>query len=535
MADPLFIQELVNKIAAGQIRIPSFQRGFVWDADRVAHLMDSIYKGYPFGSLLFWRTKTPLSSERKLGPFSLPKKDLDFPTDYVLDGQQRATSIFGVFQTELQPEAGEDDSAFRIYFDLAAAQNVQDSCFLYVPAADVDPNRHFPLRLLFNPPEYRRYLSKIDEAIAEKVDTLYTRFTQARIPVQTFETDERAAVAIVFERINRMGVELDTLQLLSAWTWSDDFDLQEEFRDLAESLEPFGFKDVGEDSNLLLRCCAAIISGDASPSAIIDLKGAQVRERFPEIKKGVLGAIDFLRSNCKVHSASYLPFASILVPLSVFFATSKEQDTVPNGPQCRAILNWFWRTIFSRRYSKRLEQLNEDIGEVLKLRAGNEHELGEFPVDLQPDFFRESTFNFNTVNTKAFVLLLAMEGPLNFISGAPVQLQDALRESNRKEFHHLFPRKFLQGIGTPTSEINSLVNFAVLGRAENNKLGGIAPSAYRAKMPFDEQMTKDILAKSLCTMTLFSDDFSAFCNERSNLIVNAAYKLMNLERGKNKV
>ena len=101
MADPLFIPELVRKIIAGQLRIPSFQRGFVWDADRVAHLMDSIYKGYPFGSLLFWRTKIPLNSERKLGPFQLPAKDPDFPTDYVLDGQQRATSIFGVFQSEL--------------------------------------------------------------------------------------------------------------------------------------------------------------------------------------------------------------------------------------------------------------------------------------------------------------------------------------------------------------------------------------------------------------------------------------------------
>ncbi len=39
--------------------------------------------------------------------------------DYILDGQQRATSIFGVFQTDLQPSEGEDDSLFKIYFDLS--------------------------------------------------------------------------------------------------------------------------------------------------------------------------------------------------------------------------------------------------------------------------------------------------------------------------------------------------------------------------------------------------------------------------------
>lgn len=72
MADPLFINDIIANVLNGNIRIPSFQRGFVWDADRVAHLMDSIYKGYPFGSLLFWRTKTPLTTERNLGPFSLP-------------------------------------------------------------------------------------------------------------------------------------------------------------------------------------------------------------------------------------------------------------------------------------------------------------------------------------------------------------------------------------------------------------------------------------------------------------------------------
>ncbi|ARO88034.1 DUF262 domain-containing protein [Nitrosospira lacus] len=83
------------------MRIPAFQRGFVWEPDRVAYLMDGIYKGFPFGSLLFWRTKEELKTERDLGPFKLPPPVEDYPVDYVLHGQQRITSIFGVFQTEL--------------------------------------------------------------------------------------------------------------------------------------------------------------------------------------------------------------------------------------------------------------------------------------------------------------------------------------------------------------------------------------------------------------------------------------------------
>ena len=153
------------------------------------------------------------------------------------------------------------------------------------------------------------------------IDGMQARFKEVTIPTQTFESDEQASVAIVFERVNRFGVELDTLQLLSAWTWSEDFDLQEKFEELAESLEPFGFGLVGEDTNLLLRCCSAVIRHEASPRALMQLKGEEVRDRFEEIVNGIQGAIDFLRTNLDVHSLQNLPYATFLVPLSVFFAT----------------------------------------------------------------------------------------------------------------------------------------------------------------------------------------------------------------------
>lgn len=392
----------------------------------------------------------------------------------------------------------------------------------------IEKGRHFPLKLLFNPPEYRKYLRDIPEDVATKVDVLYEKFTTARIPVQTFETDDRAAVAIVFERINRMGVELDTLQLLSAWTWSDDFDLQEQFAELAEELAPFGFKDVGEDSDLLLRCCAAILKGDAAPGSIIELNGEEVRTRFPEIKKGIYGAVDFLQANCNAYSAAVLPFANIIIPLSVFFATAAEQDTAPTSEQRDTLLIWIWRTFFSRRYSKRLEQLNDDIVQVKMLREMQENTLGKFDVDFNERFFTESQFNLNTVNTKAFILLLANHGPLSFISGSPVALSSVLREANKKEFHHLYPRKYLTDQGEPLARVNSLVNFAIINRAENNKLGGVCPSQYRAKMPINEESTKFILAKSLCPETLFSDDFDSFVKDRAALLVAKANELMQM-------
>lgn len=529
MAEPMFIGEIITKILDGNIRIPSFQRGFVWDADRVAHLMDSIYKGFPFGSLLFWRTKMALNTERNLGPYALPQRDPDYPIDYILDGQQRATSIFGVFQTSLVPTPGEDASIFEIYFDLTQESNVQDSNFIYVPQNEYDPNRHFPLRLLFNPPEYRKFLRIMPEEIAGKVDLLYQRFTTARIPIQTFTTDDRTAVAIVFERINRLGVELDTLQLLSAWTWNEEFDLQEEFTELAEDLGPYGFRDVGQDSDLLLKCCSGIIANEASPQAIINLSGKEVRERFTEIKRGILGAVDFLRTTIKAYSASVLPFPSIIIPLSVFFATTNDQDTHPIAEAQIKLERWIWRAFFSRRYSKRLEQLNHDIKEIIKLKNNQPNSLGEFPVELNEDFFTKTQFNLNTANTKTFVLMLANEGALNFVNGAAVSIEPVLRNCNKKEFHHVFPRKFLLEHGVQNKEINMLPNFVVLAKADNNRLGGVAPSVYRKAMPDSNESVRLILSKAICPENIFHDDYDLFVSERNALLIAKAKQLMGLD------
>src|SRR5262249_43338845 len=159
--------------------------------------------------------------------------------DYVLDGQQRLTSIFGVFQTDLTPSEATDWA--NIYFDYRSDADAQDSIFVALADSEVDRDRHFPLSVLFDAPKYGEISRAMDPSAISLIDNLHSRFKEVRIPIQSFATDDRAGVAIVFERVNTSGVELDTLQLLSAWTWSDDFVLQSEFAALSEELEPFGF------------------------------------------------------------------------------------------------------------------------------------------------------------------------------------------------------------------------------------------------------------------------------------------------------
>ena len=186
---PLSIRQLIEQIQAGNIRIPAFQRGFVWDADRVAFLMDSIYKGYPFGTAIVWRTKKRLRTERQLGPFELPQRDEDYPIDYVLDGQQRLTSIFSVFQTDLEPN--DDSDWINIYFDFSAGEDLQASSFSALLDEEVDETIHFPLITFFDTLQYRAATKKLNDERAAEIDKVQATFKEATVPFQTIETDDR--------------------------------------------------------------------------------------------------------------------------------------------------------------------------------------------------------------------------------------------------------------------------------------------------------------------------------------------------------
>ncbi len=88
--------KLFTDIESGEIKIPQFQRDFVWSLQSSATLLDSIVKGYPVGTFIFWATRERLRSVRNLGKFTLPTAREGDLVSYVLDGQQRLTSLFAI-------------------------------------------------------------------------------------------------------------------------------------------------------------------------------------------------------------------------------------------------------------------------------------------------------------------------------------------------------------------------------------------------------------------------------------------------------
>src|SRR5690606_15229636 len=147
----VFITDLVSRIEAGDIKLPIFQRDFVWRPNQILELFDSLRRGYPVGSLLLWRTETRLEQQRDIGGFELPATPAKYPTNYVLDGQQRITAIFGALT--YKGDAGAEN-AFNVAYDLETETFIQ-------PSGDVKPH-WMPLNVLHEMTRYLRWQRQLE-------------------------------------------------------------------------------------------------------------------------------------------------------------------------------------------------------------------------------------------------------------------------------------------------------------------------------------------------------------------------------------
>lgn len=525
MADQLTVAKIISQIESGVIRIPGFQRKFVWQPDQAALLMDSILKGYPFGSILLWRTRTKLKTEKNLGGFPLPSPEDQYPIDYVLDGQQRITSLFATFQADIASEDQNPDLWLPIYYDFEGEVDHQESRFVALKDEDVDSDRHFPLKTFLDPVRFTNANRDFSPERLAEIAKVQQTFTTTLIPVQTFESEDKTSVAIVFERVNRLGVELNMFQLLTAWTWSEDFDLQEEFLELATEFDSFGFSEIGTDDNLMLRCCSAILLGDPSPSALIGVNGSDVRSRFDTVKSALRLSIDFLRQNLGIRNIKHLPYPAMVIPIASYFSERQSANT-PNRDR-ETLLKWFWRTAFSHRYSGNpARNIKADCESARKLREGSPWNLDHLNSVVGDDFFLKNEFRYSTVASKCLILMLANRHPKSFLSGENINLDVVLAEPNAKEIHHCYPRAYLlkNDIETDVTLVNSLANQAIISRVDNRSISAKAPSEYRVDMPTD---ISPIMESALLPESLFDDDWPRFRTERAALLASAASNLCN--------
>jgi uncharacterized protein with ParB-like and HNH nuclease domain len=99
----LKIAELVQRFDTGEIRLPLMQRDYVWRAAKVVRLLDSLYRGWPIGSFYVWQTQDSYPAKVRVGHV-LPSRRLDGFYGFLLDGQQRLTSLSLAIQSEAEGE-----------------------------------------------------------------------------------------------------------------------------------------------------------------------------------------------------------------------------------------------------------------------------------------------------------------------------------------------------------------------------------------------------------------------------------------------
>lgn len=123
------IEWLINQIELGEIVLPSMQRNFVWPEEKVIDLFDSLMKGYPIGTFLFWEmdnntfdqfffNKFLSMFDEQQRKYQRAEKATNDRQHYyaVLDGQQRITSMYlgikGSYRAHKKNKKWEDDSSY---------------------------------------------------------------------------------------------------------------------------------------------------------------------------------------------------------------------------------------------------------------------------------------------------------------------------------------------------------------------------------------------------------------------------------------
>ena len=511
------ISRLRTKVLEGEVKIPPFQREFVWDEEQVIELLDSIQKDYPIGSVLLWETNEKLASRREVGGFDLPETDPELPLLYVLDGQQRITSIFGVFCYEDIRKTNEEiASKFDIVFDINEKQ--------FKMAYDVsEDNLVIPLRLIFDNYKFNQYLSsdkRFDEQKSRESAELQAIFQNYELPTVTIKKRGKDEVGIIFERVNNTGTPLSTLDLLTAWTWSENYYLKEVFDNIYDLLETKNFGNFKD--KLILQCFSGIIKESAKTSDILSLNPDDVRDQTPVVVNSIKRAIDLLSTEFNIRTDEFLPKPQQFVGLVYLFS----KINILSASQLDTLRKWFWRTSFSNRYSAGTdEKMNEDIFFFKQIINCNFNGISKYKSELSDTIFIKKNLTKANSWSRATLLLLACNEPEDLTNGAKIEVGYALSNFNRKEYHHIFPRKFLKdSFSLSTPEINRLTNFCFLPAGSNKYISDKAPSDYFFGV-IPQSQKQQILESNYIPLDddiFTTDNYKKFCEERAKLLFKAA-------------
>ena len=503
---------LMHQIENGTVKIPQFQRKFVWDRHKSAKLVDSLLKGYPIGTFIFWRTRDELRSIRNLGDVSLPDTPPGEFVNYVLDGQQRLTTLFATVRGLTVERDGRVDDYSRLFIDLDADS---DQDLVLTDVSEKDAQSFISVKELLDA-EFTT-LAEFPQQYHEKMKA-YKKILEGYNFSVILVPDAPIDVATeIFTRINVTGQSLSVFEIMVAKTYSveRDFDLAQKTTELLEELSVAHYGTIPDI--VVLQTVSAIMAKECSKKAILRLDKDQFIDTWPQAVEAIKAAVDYFRSVVKIPVSQLLPYKATLVPMAYFFYHHPRR---PTGETKQLLLELFWRVSLGGYYSQSLEsRLAVDMRRVDDILAGRVPDY-DYPVDTSKEFILENgSFSTGRSFIKAILCLLAARRPRSFLDDAEVNISnDWLKQANSRNYHHFFPRAHLRREGIGDDLANHIGNITLVDDYMNKReIRDRKPSDYMGKFKKSNPNLQSTMATHLIktdTFGIWDNDYERFLNRR---------------------
>ena len=513
------LARVFQELEQGNMRIPRFQRSYVWEKSKIVKLLNSIYHEYPIGSFFLWEADAEMEGFcRDITEFGFPSKPEGNRFSFILDGQQRITSLYVALKGKKLAGTDYSNICFNLerkVFNNLGHQSLPDN----IPAWKLFDYSEFQDLLI-------EYSSKGEIGKAKTLSDCKNIFDNYPVSIISSKNMDLADVVTIFERINQGGKRLSLFDLVHASVWSTDFDLREKIEEFNKEK---GIQIFGKiDNEIFTQSLALNTSRDCVKRHQLALKNEECKTAWPRTTECIRLAIDFMKSQLGVQSIEIIPYQNIIPVIQYYFFILNEGSVRPEHK--KALVDWFWSLTFSNRYSSStLTKMKNDALWIEKLIK--DPSLSRvFTVKLVADDLKRVKMGTRSVIKNGVLCLMALRKPVDFDNGNIVTLDktNASRQ-NSKENHHFFPYSLAPKMGIKREEINSLVNFAFISKHLNLQISNKYPSKYLAEYANENHdLTTDLLTHFI-TQTAYeaalNDDFQSFMEERSKSILEEINKV----------
>jgi uncharacterized protein with ParB-like and HNH nuclease domain len=401
--DTIYLEDLLEEIANGGYQIPVFQREFVWKTSQILELFDSILKGYPIGSLLFWKTKD-YKTKNEIGPYIIKKSNSDIK--YVLDGFQRISTLFGVL---MNPKNFPEEinhiklKEFLIFFDIKennfSKQTRQDNIFS-IPLYKVYDNRE-----LF---DFIRQLDKENipeiekDKYIENLRNLHDILHKYKLPYVEIKGGDIKSAVEIFARLNSTGTEISEDYILSARSYVEmEFKLIDSITEFLNTLNSYNFEDLKRD--MILKCiynARGTFYYDVNREDLLkDNLEYFTQAAYIHIEK----TVEFLYKKLFVIDIRLLPYPAQLIFISEYFRLNPDPTVV----ELQFLKKWFWITTYSNYFTIYSLSQQRNAYQVFCDFAQGKHPNGIYQINDDIEFTTAkypSKLNFTGVRPKALQL-----------------------------------------------------------------------------------------------------------------------------------